>query len=120
MVECGCYKGGSTAKLSLVARMTGRRLFVCDSFQGLPEPSAQDRLQQTFDLGEPTAYEKGQYAGSLDEVKANVRQFGALDQCEFIPGFFSNTLATLKADELSFVFMDVDYISSARDCLRFL
>jgi hypothetical protein len=61
-----------------------------------------------------------QCAGSLDEVKDNVRQFGALDHCEFIPGFFFDTLATLKADELSFVFMDVDYISSARDCLCFL
>src|SRR6266567_2092263 len=36
LVECGCYLGGSSAKLSLVAAALGRRLWVCDSFQGLP------------------------------------------------------------------------------------
>jgi O-methyltransferase len=112
MVECGCYEGGSTAKLSLLASAS-RRLLVCDSFQGLPEPSGHDRLHHWFDSGNPVPYQQGQYTGSLDEVKDNVRQFGALDHCDFIPGFFSDTLATLEADELSFIFLDVDYISSA-------
>src|SRR5690606_36615214 len=36
-VECGCFEGASTAKLSILAALTGRRLFVFDSFEGLPE-----------------------------------------------------------------------------------
>ena len=47
MVECGCYKGGATAKLSLVAQATGRRLLVCDSFAGLPPPAHDDSAPAT-------------------------------------------------------------------------
>src|SRR5262245_33881117 len=35
VVECGSYKGGSTANLSLVCKLVGRRLHVFDSFAGL-------------------------------------------------------------------------------------
>ncbi len=36
VVECGCYAGGSTAKLSIVAKALGKRVLVFDSFEGLP------------------------------------------------------------------------------------
>src|SRR5206468_13103762 len=36
MVECGCYAGGSSAKLSLLAKILDRKLTVFDSFEGLP------------------------------------------------------------------------------------
>ena len=37
IVECGCYKGSSTAKFSLAAKYSGRKLVVFDSFEGIPE-----------------------------------------------------------------------------------
>ena len=67
VVECGCYKGGSTAKLSLAARLAGRQLIVCDSFQGLPEPGMSDRVE------EKEAFQHGDFASRLDEVERNVR-----------------------------------------------
>jgi len=120
MVECGCYKGGSTAKLSIVAKTSGRRLFVFDSFQGLPEPTEQDRIHHWFGDKRELHYTKGEYAGSLGDVTKHVEQFGAIDVCEFVPGFFSDTLPHFGEPSLSFIFLDVDYISSARDCLRYL
>ena len=36
IVECGCYAGGSSAKLSIVASLLGRQLVIFDSFEGLP------------------------------------------------------------------------------------
>src|SRR5689334_7660006 len=33
VVEAGCFKGGSTAKLSIAAKMAGRQLMVFDSFE---------------------------------------------------------------------------------------
>src|SRR5579872_6073945 len=39
LVECGTYKGGSAANLSLVAALTGRRMHLFDSFRGLPAPA---------------------------------------------------------------------------------
>src|ERR1039457_2830071 len=37
IVEAGCFKGGSTAKLSALARILGRKLVTFDSFEGIPE-----------------------------------------------------------------------------------
>jgi O-methyltransferase len=36
IVEAGCWKGGTTANLSIVADIVGRDLIVYDSFEGLP------------------------------------------------------------------------------------
>ena len=36
IIECGCYAGGSSAKLSLLAKILDRRLTIFDSFEGLP------------------------------------------------------------------------------------
>lgn len=117
VVECGCYKGGATAKLSLAARTTGRRLLVCDSFAGLPEPLQADEGLVTLH-NEP--YAKGMYAGLLDEVQHNVAAFGAAEVCDYYKGYFDATLPNLPAGELSCAFIDVDLVSSARDCLRIL
>ena len=122
IVECGCFKGGSTAKLSLLAQRTGRRLYVCDSFEGLPDPESEgERVLRGHGHGEtPTiAVSPGEYAGRIDEVRQNVERFGCIDVCEFVSGFFSQSLPGLDI-EPAFVFIDVDYVSSARDCLRHL
>jgi O-methyltransferase len=37
IVEAGSYKGGSTAKFSLFAKLADRKLVVFDSFEGLPD-----------------------------------------------------------------------------------
>jgi hypothetical protein len=121
IVECGCYKGGSTAKLSLLAEHTQRKLYVFDSFQGLPEPKDEKEayVKQDKESGQKYRFQAGQYKGTLDEVKNNVTQFGNLDVCELIPGFFSESLAAFGV-EPAFVFIDVDLVSSARDCLKVL
>lgn len=121
IVECGCYKGGSTAKLSLLAKHTDRRLYVFDSFQGLPEPrNERDALveQEGWD-GQKYRFQAGQYKGTLEEVKNNIARYGCLEVCEFYPGFFSQSLADFK-EKPAFVFIDVDLISSARDCIEVL
>jgi hypothetical protein len=119
MVQCGAFKGGSTAKLSVLAKLAGRKLYVCDSFEGLP--SNEDSRQRYVSFGDAPDYVfgAGEYAGSLDEVKRNVARAGELDSCEFVKGWFADTLPALDIRP-AFVFTDVDYVSSARDCLRFL
>ena len=37
VIECGCFNGGSSAKLSIIAKTVGKKLMVFDSFEGLPE-----------------------------------------------------------------------------------
>ncbi len=120
IVECGCFKGGSSAKLSLLAELTGRELVICDSFMGLPKP-ASDAEARLEGYGHDPGYvfSEGEYHGSLPEVRENVRNYGCLDVCSFVPGFFVDSLPDLEGSPAAVV-IDVDLISSARDCLRYL
>lgn len=118
IVECGCFKGGSTAKLSLIAQATGRELYVCDSFSGLPKPKKKSELI-LFGHNNTSNYEfqPGEYFGSLQEVKKNIKQYGFVDVCRFVPGLFNKSLGKLKIQP-AVVVIDVDLISSAKDCLK--
>jgi O-methyltransferase len=117
LVECGCFKGGSTANLSLLAAATGRQLHVFDSFEGLP--AADDVDAGHVVLGERNiySYETGAYSGSLDEVRGNVRRYGALDACVFHPGYFEDSMPGFDLPVV-FAYLDVDLVKSAEPCLR--
>lgn len=120
IVQCGCYKGGSTSKLSLLAKHTQRILYVCDSFKGLPQPKDEKELFLKGHGDLPNyVFSIGEYKGDLEEAKENVRQYGCIEVCKFIPGLFNETLPELDVRP-AFVFIDVDLISSARDCLQYL
>jgi O-methyltransferase len=118
VIECGCWKRASAASLSLVCRLVGRKLIVCDSFEGLPEVDAQT-IHQFPHINVYGYYQKGMYAGRLDEVKSNIARCGDLSVCQFVPGFFANTLSALT-EPLVFAFLDVDLASSMRDCLKYI
>jgi|KBSSwiStaDraftv2_1062776.scaffolds.fasta_scaffold194566_2 O-methyltransferase len=111
VVECGTYKGGSAANLSLICKLVNRRLLVFDSFEGLPEGKPGDR--------EAHIYAKGDFCGQLDEVKRNIRSHGAIEVCEFVKGWFDDTLPTLKTPVI-LAFLDVDLEASLDTCVRYL
>lgn len=115
VVECGVWKGSSAATLSLVCRRTGRRLKVCDSFQGLPDDGMQ--LHTGLHTRVFGYYKEGMFTGALDEVRENIGRYGALEVCDFVPGFFADSLHTLRGP-IVFAFLDVDLAASTRDCLR--
>jgi len=117
VVECGCFKGGSTINLSLGAKLAGRELHVYDSFEGLPAPDGVDEAHTL--LGRPIVhtYEAGMYAGSLPEVRGNVERHGAVEVCSFHPGFFSESMADFDTPVVM-AFVDVDLVSSLEDTVR--
>lgn len=115
VVECGVWKGASTASLSLVCAAAGRKLVACDSFQGLPDD--QEQLHKGLHTGVYGYYKEGMFEGTLEEVRRNVSQFGAVDACTFVEGFFDQSLTQLR-DPLVFAFLDVDLVQSTRDCLK--
>jgi hypothetical protein len=120
VVECGCYKGGSTVNISLVCALVGRELMVCDSFQGLPAISDEDRAHISpihAAKGNDAAYEEGEFAISLDTVRSNLERFGRLDVCRFNVGYFEESMASLD-EPVAMAFLDVDLISSLNPCLE--
>ncbi len=111
IVECGSWKGGSAASLSLVCQITGRKLHVFDSFEGLPVADTADR--------EGAAYQSGDFHGTLDEVKHNISRYGAIETCVFVKGWFADTLPHLT-EAVLLAYLDVDLEASLNDCMRYL
>ena len=108
IVEAGCWKGGTSANLSLVAEIVGRDLIIYDSFEGLPPPSEGDRWAHGF--GE------GLFKGELEEVRENITRWGEVERCQFRKGWFSDTMSS-HTEPIVFVFADVDHQASMHQCL---
>lgn len=108
VVECGCFRGGTTANLSLICRVVGRELYVYDSFEGLPP--AEEGDQYARPEGE------GLLDAELEQVKAHVAAHGAPEVCTFVKGWIADT-APHHEPPIVLMFLDVDYQSSLTDCI---
>jgi hypothetical protein len=90
--------------------VTDRKLWVADSFAGLP---AIDRQNDTFD------WQSGDMAVSLETVRSNFARYGLLDeQVVFLKGFFGETLPSASIRQLSILRVDADLYESTMDVLR--
>lgn len=115
VVECGVGKGGSTAKLSLVAQRAGARLVAFDSFRGMP---ANDERHVGFD-GRTRVFRPGAFHGRLREVQRTVATFGAPGVVDYRKGWFADTLPAF-AEPVDVALLDVDLLASTRTCLMHL
>lgn len=116
LVECGSYKGGSTAKLSKVAELLDTKLVVYDSFEGLPENSEAHK-ESIF--GEGIEFPGGRFRATINEVKGNIGRYGSLSSCEFRAGWFKDTLPE-HHEPIAAAFIDVDLRQSTYECLKYL
>jgi O-methyltransferase len=116
IVEAGCFKGGSSAKISLAARIAGRTLCLFDSFEGLP---ANDEEHGKNIFGGDADFPQGGFRGALDEVRENLRSYGAIDTCKFVKGWFEESMPHFR-EPVAVAFMDVDLRSSTATCLKYL
>lgn len=112
LVECGAYKGGSTANLSIIAAHCGRRLVVFDSFEGMPEPDDGDREHLLLASQRIHTYDGDAWDAPLSEVTANVDRYGELSACEFKKGYFDETMDEFD-EPVVLAFLDVGLRSSA-------
>lgn len=118
IIEAGCFKGGSTAKFSLVAKYLGLTLVVFDSFEGLPD-NAEDH-NHTIDGKSIKGWFKGkEFSGTLEEVKSNIQKYGDISVCRFVKGWFEDTLPEFSEKILA-AYLDVDLASSTRTCLKYV
>lgn len=117
VIECGCYKGGSTINLSLASALVRRELHVFDSFEGLPTPLAGDAENVLHHDRMTNTYERGMYAGSLEEVRENVRRWGDVSVCRFHKGWFEETLSAFSEPCVT-AFVDVDLRTSLETCVQ--
>jgi hypothetical protein len=117
IVEAGCFQGASTAKLSIIAELLDRKMVVFDSFCGMPANDEVDDRQNAF--GEPAVFSEGSFAGSLDLVRQNVAQFGQAERCQYVKGWFDETMPSFDG-VVACGYLDVDLPSSTLTCLKYL
>lgn len=118
IVEAGSFKGGSGAKLSLLAKMTNRQLHLFDSFEGMPE-NTEPHQSGLWGQDLHGAFQRGNYRGSLDEVKQNIARYGAPEVCTYHKGWFDDTMPQFK-EKICAAYVDVDLASSTQTCLKYL
>ena len=86
ILEFGCFTGMSTAKLSLVSNLVGKKLYAFDSFEGLPDINEYGTGEQK------NIYAKNDYCGSIGLVRKNIELHGVYKDVELVKGYFSDTL----------------------------
>jgi hypothetical protein len=111
-IETGVWRGGCCILMRGVLAATGvldRKVFVADSFEGLPPPNPE-----AFPKDESLHLEGiAELAVSLEQVKANFERYGLLDdQVVFVKGWFSQTLPVLEAGPFALIRLDGDLYES--------
>lgn len=116
LIEAGVYRGGSAIFMRGVLKACGdkeRKVWVADSFQGLPDPDPG--------LNPAKLWGQGDMAVALEVVKDNFARYGLLDDnvC-FLKGFFSDTLPKAPITKLAVLRIDADLYESTMDALSSL
>ena len=104
--------------LAYLQNIAGRKLIVFDSFEGLPE-NLENHDKSILGHSIKGWFTEGEFCGSLEEVQENVKQFGELEVCTFVKGWFEITMPNLNTS-IAAAYLDVDLASSTRTCLKFL
>jgi len=118
LLEAGTWRGGSAILMRAVLEAygdTGRRVWVADSFQGVPPPDAE---RYPADAGD-TFHTWDELAVPVERVKANFAKYGLLDdRVRFIEGWFKDTLSEAPVEQLAVLRIDGDLYESTLDALR--
>jgi O-methyltransferase len=111
-VECGVYQGATAAILGEAIRKTpSRSLWLFDSFQGLPAPTAID--------GAAAPEYTGKLVGNEQNVRRLLRKAGApSDRVKVIAGWFKDTLPQASVRKVALLHIDADWYDSVRLCLE--
>jgi O-methyltransferase len=100
----------------LAAALTSdRRIWCCDSFEGMPIPTVGG---ETFS-GTEDFSDLDYLAVSLEQVQENFQRYGLLsDRIQFLKGWFSDTLPKAPIKQIALLRLDGDLYESTRDALE--
>jgi O-methyltransferase len=120
LIETGAWRGGVTIFMRAILEAYGdreRRVWVADSFQGLPRPDPERWPAEAGDQH----WTMPQLAVPLEEVQANFARYGLLDErVRFLPGWFKDTLPTAPIERLAVLRLDGDMYGSTMEALEAL
>ena len=119
-IETGVWRGGATIFMRAMLKaygITDRKVWVADSFQGVPPPNVEKYPQD----GDFNFYRQEALAIPVEEVKRNFERYDLLDdQVEFLVGWFKDTLPTAPIEKLAVMRLDGDLYESTMDGMNAL
>lgn len=111
LIETGVWRGGAAIFMKAVLNelnITDKKVWLADSFQGLPEPKKKYAADQVSNL-----HKQKILTVSKKEVEDNFRLYDLLDdKVKFIEGWFDETLANVPIERLSLLRLDGDLYES--------
>ncbi len=120
LIETGVWRGGACIFMRGVLVAYGikdRRVFVADSFEGLPKPNEEKYPADRSDKLHTEEF----LCVSQEVVRKNFERYGLLDeQVVFLKGWFKQTLPNAPIEKLSVLRLDGDMYESTMDALGIL
>lgn len=131
IVECGVWRGGSMMMVALALLALGntsRRLYLFDTFEGLPKPDEVEDIDiwgnRAIDgwLPKRTSDQSSYWAeASIDEVRENLLSTGyPPEQVILIKGMVEETIPTNAPKEIALLRLDTDWYISTRHEIQHL
>ena len=111
IVELGCYKGDTSLLLAELLRGTDKKLWLFDSFEGLPSKTEADWSELGRDFKE----------GALNVTKREVKERflrAGLPVPIIRKGWFSDLTKEDLPEKIALAFLDGDLYESIKDSLR--
>lgn len=121
LIETGVWRGGACIFMAAVLRVIGctsRRVWLADSFEGLPRPSGKYEA----DVKGDQFWKYRVLSIPEDEVVANFQRYDLWDpdRVRILKGWFSETLPHAPMQQLSILRLDGDMYESTTDALESL
>ncbi len=113
VVEFGCYVGTTSVPIGQRLMSTNKKLYVYDSFAGLPEKTSEDQSPAG------TQFVAGELFASKKQLIKNFTQ-AHVSLPVITKGWFSELTPDQVPSEISFAYLDGDYYHSVLDPLKLI
>jgi len=118
LIECGTWRGGCAfamlfTQLAVIGSIV-KRVYLFDSFQGLPVADSRDGQAAREWQGQT----KHNCKASRWELENQMRAFGFNTGWSIYEGWFSNTLPTFGSPAIALLRLDSDWYESTKLCLE--
>ena len=130
VAQVGVYKGGTAKMIATCFLKTDKRVFLFDTFEGLPALSEKDRRESknadniggTGGMSDDNKVSEGRNQKKqfndvhFEEVK---KYLADCPNVEMRKGYFPETARGLEGNKFCFVYLDADLYQSTKDGLEF-
>jgi hypothetical protein len=122
-VECGVWRGGTAFLMAELLKQAGirdRKVWLFDSFEGMPPVEEIDGAYSIAQANDPESFLSARKSRApVEEVQRTASELGLTNYTEFVKGWCNETLPATRdrIGEIALLHVDCDWYSSVRSCL---